>query len=95
MIVSKPRFYISEPPFLICKLCLLSQSGAADPALEAALQQERKLRHEAEQKMNLLKTDLERVKQEESSLKTDIMDYERKIAKANLEIDKVKAYRIV
>ena len=71
------------------RLSSVIQAGAVDPALEASLLQERKLRTEAEQKLSLLKSDLERVKQEETSLKSDIMEYERKIAKANLEIDKV------
>ena len=77
------------PWYKLERLSSVIQAGAADPALEASLQQERKLRTEAEQKLSLLKSDLERVKQEETSLKSDIMEYERKIAKANLEIDKV------
>lgn len=53
------------------------------------LQQEKRLRAESEQKLDKMKNSLDKVKQEEEILKSDIMDSERKLAKANLEIDKV------
>ncbi|KAF6028235.1 hypothetical protein EB796_013461 [Bugula neritina] len=62
--------------------------GEEYSALELLLQQEKKLRAETEQKLGVMKGSLEAMKKEEDALKSDIMDYERKIAKANLEIDK-------
>lgn len=68
----------------------LQPSGGGDhSAIESALQHEKKLRIEAEQKLNTMKSSMDKSQQEEDALKSDIMDYERKIAKSNLEIDKV------
>jgi len=69
--------------------------GEEYSALELLLQQEKKLRAETEQKLGVMKGSLEAMKKEEDALKSDIMDYERKIAKANLEIDKVCAVRLL
>lgn len=74
-------------------LCLQPSGGGGDySAMESMLQQEKKLRTEAEQRLNTIKSSIDKTKTEEEALKSDIMDYERKIAKANLEIDKVACY---
>lgn len=47
------------------------------------------MRVEGEQRLSAAKAQLEQLKHEDESLKAEIIDMERKIAKANLEIDKV------